>query len=231
MMHSYYRNYYPHVQYQPYRNTQPNTITVEGVGQLSVQPDQANITLGIVTENLSVQTAQQENATISNNVIQAIKQLGIEEEAIKTTVYSIRPRYDYVEGVSILKGYVVEHQLEVTVDDLSVVGKVYDTAIQNGANRSGSIQFLVSNPNPYYQEALTKAVQNAKEKAGVIANSIGVTLISTPLIIEEQMEQPETFFPKFSVQAESLAAQAVPPIQSGEYVIKAKVKAKFTFSS
>ena len=132
-------------------------MTVEGKGQITVKPDQAKLTMGVVTENPQVQIAQQENAMISKRVIEAFKQIGIEENAIKTSIYSVQPRYDYVDGRSILKGYEVEHQLEVTVKDLSKVGTVYDIAIKNGANRSGGVQFSVTNPDAYYREALKRA--------------------------------------------------------------------------
>ena len=184
-------NYYSHT-HQPYRiNNSTFTMTIEGKGQITVKPDQAKLTIGVVTENPQVQIAQQENAMISKRVIEALKQIGIEENAIKTSIYSVQPRYDYVDGRSILKGYEVEHQLEVTVKDLSKVGTVYDVAIKNGANRSGGVQFSVTNPDAYYREALKRAVHNAREKAEGLAQTIGATLTTIPIKIVELVHQQE----------------------------------------
>ncbi len=186
-------NYYSHTR-QPYRiNNSTFTMTVEGKGQITVKPDQAKLTIGVVTENPQVQIAQQENAMISKRVIEALKQIGIEENAIKTSIYSVQPRYDYVDGRSILKGYEVEHQLEVTVKDLSKVGTVYDVAIKNGANRSGGVQFSVTNPDAYYREALKRAVHNARENAEGLAQTIGATLTTIPIKIVELVHQQEEY--------------------------------------
>lgn len=230
-MQYYYRNYYPkRRQLQQINNIQPFTIAVEGEGLITVQPNRAKISIGIVTEDSHVQKAQQENTNISNRVINALKQMGIQVQAIQTTVYSIHPRYDFIEGQSILKGYEVEHQLEITVNDLSMVGNIYDTAIQNGANRSGNIEFLVTNRDQYYREALTRAVQNAREKAEEIAKSMGVTIANIPTYIMEKTEQPDRIFPTFSVKAAEFSTDAVPPIQTGKNIIKANVNTIFSYS-
>jgi len=205
-------------------------MTVEGKGQITVKPDQAKLTIGVVTENPQVQIAQQENAMISKRVIEALKQIGIEENAIKTSIYSVQPRYDYVDGRSILKGYEVEHQLEVTVKDLSKVGTVYDVAIRNGANRSGGVQFSVTNPDAYYREALKRAVHNAREKAEGLAQTIGATLTTIPIKIVELVHQQERVYPAFSTHVAAATTQETPPIQTGEFTIIAPVKVVYAYS-
>ncbi|MCQ6276989.1 SIMPL domain-containing protein [Bacillus sp. V3B] len=213
-----------------YRNNPTFTMAVEGQGQITVKPDQAKLTLGVVTENLNVQLAQQENANISNQVIDALKQMGIEETSIRTTIYSVYPRYDYIEGKSILRGYEVEHLLEVIVKDLSNVGVVYDVAIKNGANRSGGIQFLVANPDVHYREALKRAIHNAREKAEDIAQTIGTTLTKVPIKIIEQGEQQERVYPAFSTQVAAATTTETPPIQTGDFTIDARVKVVYAYS-
>jgi len=205
-------------------------MTVEGKGQITVKPDQAKLTIGVVTENPQVQIAQQENAMISKRVIKALKQIGIEENAIKTSIYSVQPRYDYVDGKSILKGYEVEHQLEVTVKDLSKVGTVYDVAIKNGANRSGGVQFSVTNPDAYYREALKRAVHNAREKAEGLAQTIGATLTTIPIKIVELVHQQERVYPAFSTHVAAATTQEVPPIQTGEFTIIARLKVVYAYN-
>lgn len=210
---------------------QPFSITVKGEGRINMTPDRAKINLGVVTENASVQEAQQENATISNQVIQALKQTGIDESAIRTTIYTVYPRYDYIDGKSILRGYGVEHQFEVTINDLTSVGMIYDLAIKNGVNRSGEIQFFVANPDIHYREALRKALHDANEKAKEIATTIGVHLSVNPYKIKEIFQQQEIRpRPLYESQVAGVSTQNVPPIQSGEYQIKAEVEVVYVYS-
>ena len=219
-----------HQIYQPsYRGNPLFTMTVNGEGHINARPNQAKLTLGVVTEHTSAQIAQQENAEISNRVIEALKQLGIDESDIRTTVYSVQPRYDYSDGKSILRGYEVEHLIEVTIKDLSKIGNVYDLAIKNGANRSSGIQFQLTEPASYYQEALKRAIQNAREKAEAIAQTIGATLTHIPFKIIEQEDQ-QSVRPLLSTQAAFVKAEEVPPIQTGELTINAHIKIIYGYS-
>lgn len=207
------------------------TMTVEGEGRVITKPDQAKINIGVSTENPNVQQAQQENTKISNQIIDALTRTGISENDIRTVTYSIFPRYDYIEGKSILRGYEVEHLFEITIRDLTKTGLVYDAAIQNGANRSGTIQFLVSNPEQYYQEALSKAVIDAGKKAAVLAQTIRAALYPIPIkMIERSMGQGSAPRP-YAFQVAGVSTEGPPPIQEGRFTITANVTAVYSYKS
>ncbi|MFK2826465.1 SIMPL domain-containing protein [Bacillus sp. B190/17] len=220
--------YYPARTNRSYRNQPTYIMTVDGQGHVTAKPDEAILTIGIVTKNPDAQTAQQENSMISSRVIAALRQIGIEENDIRTAAYSIRPEYDYIEGQSVFRGYEVEHLLQITVKDLSKIGNVYDAAVKNGANIARNIELRVSNPNIYYQEALKLAIYNATEKADTIARTIGVTVNNIPLRIVEG-GQPENPRPMVLAFSQSSSSEAVPPIQTGELTINAAVKAIFGY--
>lgn len=205
------------------------TMTVEGEGRVITKPDQAKVNIGVSTENPNVKLAQQENTRISNQMIAALKRAGISENDIKTVTYSVFPRYDYIEGKSILRGYEIEHLFEITIRDLTKTGLIYDAAIQNGANRSGTIQFLVSNPERYYQEALSKAVIDAGKKAAVLAQTIGAFLHPIPIkIIERNIGQGSVPRP-YAFQVAGVSTEGPPPIQEGRFTITANVTAVFSY--
>ena len=221
-------NYYPGRNQQDRQNNN-YTLTVEGKGEVRVVPDQALLSVGVVTENEQLLPAQQENTIKSNQIISAVKQLGIEDTSIKTTLYNIQPKYEYIDGKTIFKGYQVEHQLEILIKEIAKVGEIIDAAFKNGANRGGNVQFIVSTPDRFYREALTKAMIDARSKAEVIANSIGASLKPMPIKITENTVQPPVVFPVFSYKLAAEAAQGAPPIQKGEFTISANVTAVFEY--
>lgn len=221
-------NYPVQTNYQSQKNN-GYRITVEGKGNVIVKPDQAKMTIGIVTENQQLLIAQQENTSVSNRVINALKQLGIEEGSIKTTLYNIQPQYDYIEGKSVFKGYQVDHQLEVTIKDITKVGAILDAAFKNGANRGGNVQFVVSNTEEYYREALKRAVNNARVKAEAISQTIGASLRSVPIKVIEKVIQPPERYPVFSYKLAAESAQETPPIQKGEFTIDAFVTVVYEY--
>jgi uncharacterized protein len=190
--------------YQPFiRNGLPpkgHLIKVTGEGELTIPPDSSSINLGIITESKQLITAQQQNALEVTKVINSLISLGITKNQIQTFDYRIESEYDYDQGKQTFRGYKITHILQVKIEDLSIIGKVVDTAVQNGANYVSSIQFTAKNKESFYQQALVLAVNHAVEKAKIIAGTLNGTLISSPIsivegrnIVQPLFNQPATF--------------------------------------
>jgi uncharacterized protein YggE len=212
---------------QPMPPNKPNRLTVAGEGSVFVNPDTAMITIGVITENQNLSAAQKENTDKTAAVINSLLGLGISQKDIQTTTYRIEPQYDYENGKQIFRGYKVEHQFQVTIKDLSKIGQVIDKAVASGANFVSSIQFTVSNPDVFYNQALTLAIQNAQQKAIVMARALQVTLNPVPIAVTELSQNvPPRPIP---FQAMALAQDSGVPIQPGENKITASVKIDYTF--
>jgi uncharacterized protein len=218
-------SYYPN-SYSDYHgnSSSEKTITVEGNGIVKLEPDIVVINLGVETMGNEVSAAQAENARLSTAVVQAIKQMGVDEKDIKTSNYSIAPEYDYVEGNRVFRGYRVTHIYSITVRNIASVGQIIDIAVRNGANRVDSINFTVANPSPYINKALSLAVKDAFEKAQTISKTLGVEVNRIPnSIVEEYTSRPE----KSTPGAMYLAAPTT-PIESGQLEINSRIKAVFS---
>lgn len=202
-------------------------IKVNGEGELAVQPDLASINLGIISEGKELLPTQQQNAIQSTEVIQSLVKLGIPQTQIQTFDYRMEPEYDYEQGKQLFRGYKVTHILQVKIEDLTMIGKVVDTAVQNGGNYVSNIQFTVKNKEPYYQRALVIAVNNAISKAKTIADSINVNLIPTPsLLIEDSSSSNQPF----SYQPEAMIkAMTTTQLEPGQIKIKANISAEFQY--
>lgn len=218
--------------YQPNRNiptrkSRTNVIRVTGEGRVSIQPNRAEVTLGVTTEDKELQKAQQDNANLIDKIKSALNALGIQDESIRTVNYSIYPQYDYIEGKQIFRGYRVEHLLFITIDNIEKVGLVVDTAVQNGANIVSRITFTSSEVHQYELHALSLAVVNAYQKAEAIANTLRVQLINAPILIAENSRQLGGPVP---LQATTfLKSGATTPIQPGLMDIAVEVIAEFIF--
>lgn len=209
--------------------SKPNTLRVSGEGKLAVQPDQANIKLGVLTEDQELQKAQEQNADAISSVKKALNAIGITDKQIQTSDFTIFPQYDFVDGKQIFRGYRVEHILGITVEEIENTGLVVDTAMDNGANTVRGIHFEAENQSELYQQALSLAVMDAYKKAETIASALRVQLISTPVSVAEGtlgMEQP------VSLQSSTLVKSAVStPIQPGTIEIESRITAEFIYYS
>ncbi|MFZ5969210.1 MAG: SIMPL domain-containing protein [Bacillota bacterium] len=211
--------------YQAYLRHSDGRLKVEGVGSVQVQPDIAVVVLGVITENKELQAAQEENAQKTTEVIDTLKNIGISSRDIQTQSYQIFPQYDYVEGKQIFRGYRVEHTLKVTIRDMDETGEIIDAAVRSGANVVNNITFTVSDPAKYYQQALSKAIDDAVSKAMMIGRKLDVIVSKVPIrIVEESYQQAPS--------SDLLLAKAEPttPIQTGEIRITARIEAIFSYS-
>lgn len=205
-----------------------NRMTVFGSGRVSVEPNAAILQLGVVTQDQALTTAQQNNAQIIHQVLQSFANLGVSQENIQTSDYAVYPQYDYVDGAQQFKGYQVTHMLTVTIDTINQTGLIIDTAVQHGANRIASISFSVRDESLYYQQALQIALDNARVKAQTIAQSMGLHLNPTPIIIDEQTIKSTTI--PYQTFASTEVAGVSTDIEPGQLEIEAKVEVTFSYS-
>ncbi|WP_177167331.1 SIMPL domain-containing protein [Salinibacillus kushneri] len=200
-------------------------LKVVGEGVISVKPDQAAISLGVITERKSLQNAQQTNAKMTSQVLSALRNLQIPNENIQTTTFRINMQYDYKDGDQIFRGYRVTNIVRVTVNDINQVGLVVDTAVENGANTVNDIELMVSDSAPYQQQALSKAIQNAQVKANTVRQTTGLSIQTIPYKVKEIRFQ-ETDRPKTMVLGVATESPAT-PVEPGIIDIRSVVEAKF----
>lgn len=202
------------------------TISVNGEGSITVPPNYALIQIEVTTEGSEVEEARQRNATIMNQVIQSILELGIPRENIQTAAYNIFPRYDFVDGKQVFRGYEVTNAISVKIPDISMVGKVIDTAVGNGANRISSIEFRLDNEEVYYQRALSRALLNAQLKSKTIAETMKLSV--SPQVIEVvENHEGSPVVPYRAMLLESSAGAT--PIEQGVITITSRVTVKFQY--
>ncbi|MGY0693694.1 SIMPL domain-containing protein [Virgibacillus sp. FSP13] len=215
--------YYSYV--PSFRDQQPRVMTVTGTATISVEPNIVMIELEVVTQNESLTLAQQENAQKINQVMQALLQFGIPRENIQTATYNIYPRYDYVDGKQVFRGYEVTHALTVKMDEGEQVGEIIDAAVQNGVNRVSAIEFTVADKQHYYQQALSAALRDATAKAQTIAETMELNLDPKPLKIVEEMNESPAAYKAFATMEENTSTT----IEPGQIKIMANVRTKFQF--
>jgi len=205
-------------------------ITVSGQGSVMVKPDIAYIDLGVNTEHADAKTAQANNSAQQTLVINAIKSLGIAEADIKTSGYSMYPKYEYsTNGTSRIVGYTVHNTVTVTVRNIDKVGETIDAAIGAGANIASGIRFSLSDSNAYYAQALKQAIANAKSKSGAIAQALGVA-VGNPI---EIIENGGSYMPVIYAEADMMKGNAMMdtamPVQTGELEVTATITAVFAY--
>jgi uncharacterized protein len=158
------------------------TISVNATGEVYAKPDLAVINISVITEKKTVDEAVSENTNKMNAVIEAIKSQGVEAKDLKTTTFSVNPRYDYprddelLGSKRVLAGYEVSQRVEVKIRDLTKVGSITESATNAGANDIGNLYFTVEDRDQLENQAKEEAIKKAKEKAANLAGQLEIKL-------------------------------------------------------
>ena len=118
------------------------------------------------------QFAARSVAAAINQVIKAVKALGVESKDIKTDWYVIEPLYEDYDSLTI-KGYRIHNVVAITKRDVGKTSEVIAAAFQAGANQVVNVEFYTSELRKYRDQARELAMKAASEKAKALANSAG----------------------------------------------------------
>ena len=161
---------------------QPHTLSVSGIGTVSLTPDIAYIYIGVHTEDPVIATAVNNNNKQTQTLVDALKSAGIAAKDIQTSNFSVYNNsngqaLDKTTGQPIAGGYYsVDNTVYVTARDLSKLGSLLNTAVSAGANNINSITFDVADKSTAMAQARQKAMANANSLATELAQNAGVKL-------------------------------------------------------
>ncbi|EKD85894.1 MAG: hypothetical protein ACD_37C00580G0006 [uncultured bacterium] len=159
-------------------NTNNQTpFEVTGTGSAAGAPDKALLSLGITETASSILDAQSKANQKAEAIISSLKRLGIDEEDIKTSNYSINPNYDFSANSQRITGYTVSQNFEVETP-IDKANKAIDGSTQAGANLVGNVSFALDDDKKLEleNEARKEAVDMAKKSAEGLAKASGIKL-------------------------------------------------------
>jgi uncharacterized protein YggE len=215
----------------------PTNISVSGKGEIFAKPDIATFTFSVHAEEKDATTAQQKGAEAINKVIAFLKEKGIDEKDIKTSNYSLQPKYEYTQGVCTqwscppgkqnLVGYTLDQSVEVKVRKTETVGDVFTGITENGGMNVYGPTFTIDDDEKLKAEARAEAIANAKVKAEELAKQLGVRLVRMTSYWEnENSGYPVPMYDKamsYGGDAMTERATVAPSIPSGENKIVSTV--------
>lgn len=156
---------------------EPNTISVSGMAEQEVAPDMAYIDVGINVRADDAETARTQEAQIASQIRRALLGLAITDNDLQNTSYYLYQEYKVDRtGVRTADKYVLDSSIKVTVKDLDKLSQVIDNVVEAGATNISNITYALSTQNIIQRQLLATAVENARDKAAVVANAGSRTL-------------------------------------------------------
>ncbi len=218
------------------QDTDQSTVTVQGEGTVTAQPDQATVRFGVETRAETAQEARSQNATAAKNTMNAVRNLDVAEEKMRMESLRLQPRYEYNDEKDRreLVGYEATRQVVVEIDSLPVLPQLVADVVAKGANRLDAINYQLSDRSQLRNDALREAAQAAREKAQLLSETLGATLGPAHKITEETLDtvRPTPRFAQMEMAKASDAGQAEPDAYAaGEIEVSARVQVVFTLGS
>jgi len=210
----------------PDEPTSTGTIVVSGTGRIAVQPDVADLRLGVTVAKPTVEAARGEAAATMDAILRAVDGAGVARADVRTAMLSVQPRYDYRDGrAPVLTGYEIANVVEVSVRDLSALGDVIDATLTAGATSMDALSFRLADPRPAEREARRQAMAEARSRADFLAEAAGVTVQGVSDIVEGQPVRPPG--PVAKAERMALAADAGTPVEAGTLEVAVTVSVTY----
>lgn len=160
------------------------SFSVTAEGRAIGVPDVAQFSFSVVTQGgKDLAALQAENTKKVNAAIDYVKGEGVAAKDVKTSQYSVEPRYQYYDcsprpyGAATpcpppeIVGYTVMQSVEVKARDFEKVGGILSGVVTNGANTVSQLNFTVDDPTKLEDEARAEAIDKAKRKADQVADA------------------------------------------------------------
>jgi uncharacterized protein YggE len=172
-------------------NSGQTGISVQGQGIAYGAPDVADVDIGVQAQARDVSAAREQAAQTMEAVNKAIKANGVADADIRTTQFSVDPRYSSgppPTNTQTITGYQVTNVVTVRIRKLDTVGKIVDDATAAGGNNTviRRMVFSILDQTKLQTEARALAVKDAKERGDKLAQLNGVKL-GKPMTVSESI--------------------------------------------
>lgn len=205
----------------------PRLISVTGTSEINVAPDQVVLSLGVESRDKDLGLAKSKNDARIKKVLHLAHDAGVEPKDIETSTLWMDADYSE-EKVPKFLGYEVSQTTIITLRDLTKYESLMTKLLEDGINRINGINFGVSETRKLRDEARSKAIHAAKEKAVAMAAELGQTVGKPWDISEESGRNSSGFAANSSVARNGRTMGAdESTIAPGQVTISATVKVSF----
>ncbi len=157
---------------------QERLISVTGNGEVMVKPDRARLSLAAESMNVDIKVAESSVNSVVRAYLVAARTLGIKDDQISTAGVSLNPEYVWDEKArrQQLVGYRARRDINLVIEDLDKLGDYILRATEVGVTHVSAPQLESSRSSSLTELALVNAAIDARAKAKLLADTLGMKL-------------------------------------------------------
>ena len=203
----------------------PAQLSLSATGEVSLTPDQATLSAGVVTQGGTAAEAVRANAEAMNAVFAALRRAGVAERDMQTRQLSVDPVYEpYDRNGSRerrITGYEARNTVSALARDIDQLGDVIDAVFGAGANTLDGVSFSSSQAEEARDEARRRAVSELMALRDLYADAAGFEVVRLMSLSQTSGGRPMPM----TARAEAFSADAATPVAAGELTLSATVRA------
>jgi len=160
-------------------------VTASGSAQIRVVPDLADLSFEVEVRDADLMAARRQQTERVTKILAVLRAAGVAETELQASQVQISPNYtNNREETEKLKYYSVSQSISCTLHDVKKIPDVTTDVLSAGATGVRDAILRSTELRKYRNEARTKAIQVAKEKASMLAAALGAK-IAAPFSIDE----------------------------------------------
>ncbi|SLN20665.1 SIMPL domain-containing protein [Pseudooctadecabacter jejudonensis] len=206
------------------------TISVTGMGEVSLPPDMATIRLGVQTEGEAAAQALDAASAATLAILGRLDAEGVAAADVQSGAVQLRPRYSnsVISSGQQIVGYHATNTVVVQVRDLDDLGGLLAALVGDGANRLDGVSFGLQDPSAAMDEARRRAVADALARAALYAEASGVAVGDVLQIAEQGAPQYRALRAEpVMMEAMASAPSFDVPVAAGEIEVSASINMVF----
>lgn len=198
------------------------TVTASGSGTVHATPDQADMSFGVTATNTNAKKSLEAASKAVDRITAAMAKAGIAKEDVQTQDVNVNPNYNYRAPKPTITGYTTNITVRVTVRDIGTLGDVIGAANAAGADNIQGPGFTISDDSEFHDQAIDKAVADARKRAEAMAKAAGKSVGAVVSISEVSISSPSPYYGAKDLRAGSADAVSV-PVSLGQLDVVASV--------
>lgn len=155
------------------------TITVKGIGSMTVPPDTVTVIIYLSCLDKVCETASQVTADKTDEIRRICRKFDFPESALTTTDYTVKTEYEYdtPSGERVFVGFECRHTMYLEIPaDIPVLTSLLSELSESTAQPEVSLSFSVENEEELKKKCLEAAAADARERAEILSKASGVIL-------------------------------------------------------
>ncbi len=212
---------------------QVNTITVSGKGEVTAVSDIASLYVNLNKEGKTAKEAQDLLNTEITKVLKYLKDQKIADKDIKSEYGGLNPKYSYEQPTCFtypcptrdpkIIGYTASQSITIKIREVDSASEIRTGLAGVGVTDISGPTFGIDDEEGFKDQARSKAILDAREKAKVLAGELGVRL-GHVVSFNESNGGGYPMYAAKAMMADSVSASApAPTLPKGENKITSDV--------